>query len=66
MSRDDEISEVLRIAREASAVIASIYATPFEVEMKGPGDPVTRADREANELICRALERACPGDAVVA
>jgi 3'(2'), 5'-bisphosphate nucleotidase len=63
---DRELEEVLRIAREASALVSAVYATPFTVEMKGPGDPVTRADREANELICRALEAAFPGDAIVA
>jgi 3'(2'), 5'-bisphosphate nucleotidase len=63
---DAEIATVLRIAREASDRVSEIYATPFEVEMKGPGDPVTRADREANALICDALSRAFPGDAILA
>lgn len=63
---DAEIARVLRIAREASDRVAAIYATPFEVELKGPGDPVTRADREANDLICDALSRAFPGDAIIA
>lgn len=63
---DRELEELLRIAREASAVVRAVYATPFSVEMKGPNDPVTRADREANELICARLAASFPGEAVVA
>src|SRR6185437_9609041 len=53
-SMDRELEEVIRIARRAGEVVRAVYATPFTVEMKGPNDPVTRADREANELICGA------------
>src|SRR4029077_18943512 len=56
----------LRIALEASDVVNRVYATPFEVEFKGKDDPVTRADREANELACERLARAFPGVAIVA
>ena len=52
---DRELDEIVRIARAAAAIVMDVYATPFTVEMKGPGDPVTRADREANALICSAL-----------
>ena len=61
-----EIDVALATARRASALIMEIYATPFTVEMKGPDDPVTRADREANTLICAALAEAFPGDAIIA
>jgi 3'(2'), 5'-bisphosphate nucleotidase len=61
-----ELDEVLSIARRASELILAVYATPFTVEMKGPNDPVTRADREANDLICTALAAAFPGDAILA
>ncbi|XXX78173.1 3'(2'),5'-bisphosphate nucleotidase CysQ [Sorangium sp. So ce134] len=63
---DRELDEIVRIARAAAAVVMDVYATPFAVEMKGPGDPVTRADREANALICGALEAAFPGEAILA
>ncbi|APR80970.1 3'(2'),5'-bisphosphate nucleotidase [Minicystis rosea] len=66
MDTDRELAEVLRIARLASERVSAVYATPFTVELKGPGDPVTRADREANEIICRALEASFPGDAILA
>ncbi|MEO5731102.1 MAG: 3'(2'),5'-bisphosphate nucleotidase CysQ [Byssovorax sp.] len=61
-----ELDVALATARRASALILEIYATPFTVELKGPDDPVTRADREANTLICEALAAAFPGDAIVA
>ncbi|WP_437756896.1 3'(2'),5'-bisphosphate nucleotidase CysQ family protein [Sorangium sp. So ce1389] len=63
---DRELDEIVRIARAAAAIVMDVYATPFTVEMKGPGDPVTRADREANALICSALEAAFPGEAILA
>jgi 3'(2'), 5'-bisphosphate nucleotidase len=46
--------------------VREVYATAFSVEMKGPNDPVTRADREANLLICDLLGEAFPGEAVIA
>jgi 3'(2'), 5'-bisphosphate nucleotidase len=63
---DQELEEILRIARAASIVVREVYATAFSVELKGPNDPVTRADREANTLICSLLGEAFPGDAVIA
>jgi len=63
---DDEMREILRIAELASARVMEIYATDFTVELKGPEDPVTRADREANEIIVSALTRAFPDVGMVA
>jgi len=64
--KDSELETVLAIAREAAQLIRTIYVTPFSVEMKGPNDPVTRADREANALICQRLEESFPGAAILA
>jgi 3'(2'), 5'-bisphosphate nucleotidase len=60
------LGDVLAIARRASALIMQVYAAPFEVEFKEKDDPVTRADREANALICAALEAQYPGVPIVA
>jgi 3'(2'), 5'-bisphosphate nucleotidase len=61
------IAEVLSdIAARASELVLEVYETRFEVEFKGPSDPVTEADRRANELICRELEREFPGVPIVA
>ncbi len=57
---------MLRIAREASTLVARIYATDFSVDYKGPADPVTQADREANALICARLGEAFGDVPVVA
>jgi 3'(2'), 5'-bisphosphate nucleotidase len=57
---------MIRIASEAAAVVAEVYAKPFEVEYKGPRDPVTVADRRANDLICERLAREFPGTPIVA
>jgi 3'(2'), 5'-bisphosphate nucleotidase len=64
--KDSELESVLEIAREAAQLIREVYVTPFSVELKGPNDPVTRADREGNELICRRLEERFPGAAILA
>jgi 3'(2'), 5'-bisphosphate nucleotidase len=66
LHNDVELTGVMRIARAAAALVMEVYATPFTVELKGPEDPVTRADREANALICRELEAAFPGEAILA
>jgi len=61
-----ELAVLLRIASEAAKVVMSVYARPFEVEFKGPQDPVTEADKLANTLICEQLAREFPGVPIVA
>jgi 3'(2'), 5'-bisphosphate nucleotidase len=63
---DGELREILRISEIASKRVMEIYATDFVVEEKGPEDPVTRADREANDIITNELARAFPDAAIVA
>jgi len=65
MTTDHEIEEALRIARVAERHVRSIYGTSYTVELKAPGDPVTRADREASDLICASLAASFPGDAIL-
>jgi 3'(2'), 5'-bisphosphate nucleotidase len=66
VNRADELEIMLRVAREASVIIARIYATNFSVDYKGPADPVTQADREANALICARLAESFGTTPVVA
>jgi 3'(2'), 5'-bisphosphate nucleotidase len=66
LNRIEELETMLRIAREASTLVARIYATDFAVDYKGPADPVTQADREANALICTRLAEAFGNVPVVA
>ena len=61
-----ELEELLRIARAASDIVMEVYATPFRVDMKSPGDPVTEADRRANDLLCREIAASFPGECIVA
>jgi len=58
MNRAEELEVMLRVAREASTVIERVYATDFTVDYKGPADPVTEADRQANALIVARLAEA--------
>lgn len=66
MNSQAELNELVRIARAASDVVMDVYASPFTVEMKSPGDPVTMADKRANELLCREIAASFPGEAIVA
>lgn len=61
-----ELNVMLRIASEAARVVMDVYGRPFDVDYKAPQDPVTEADRRANELICEQLEREFPGVPIVA
>ncbi|HVJ17541.1 MAG TPA: inositol monophosphatase family protein [Polyangiaceae bacterium] len=57
---------LLDISARASKVVLEVYGTAFDVEYKGPSDPVTIADKRANELICTELAREFPGVPIVA
>ena len=61
-----ELDCLAAIAREAGRGIMGIYASDFQVDYKGPGDPVTDADRAANTLICARLHAEFPDAAIVA
>ena len=65
-SREQAAFEALAIAREAADLVMRVYAAPFEVDYKAKDDPVTRADREANDLACERLARSFPGVPIVA
>lgn len=60
----ETLEKMLAIARDASALVARVYATHFDIQYKGPADPVTNANRAANTLVCERL-RAAFGDAAV-
>ncbi|MGC4090009.1 MAG: 3'(2'),5'-bisphosphate nucleotidase CysQ [Polyangiaceae bacterium] len=62
----EELATLVGIAAEAAEVVFQIYQTPFQVDYKGPRDPVTDADRAANTLICERLQVAFPGVPIVA
>ncbi|HKC63394.1 MAG TPA: 3'(2'),5'-bisphosphate nucleotidase CysQ [Pyrinomonadaceae bacterium] len=65
-----ELKVALRLAREAGAAILEYYGSPLHVERKVDADeytePVTQADRVANELIVNGLRSEFPDDGILA
>ncbi|MBK6692059.1 MAG: hypothetical protein IPG50_07635 [Myxococcales bacterium] len=58
---------VVELVARAGAVVRDRYARrDLAVEYKGPNDPVTEADRAANELLCEGLAKLLPGAQVIA
>ena len=63
---EQEEATAVEIAREAGKILMQVYATDFSIAYKGSADPVTTADKRANEYIVDALRTAFPNDGVVA
>jgi 3'(2'), 5'-bisphosphate nucleotidase len=65
-----ELNVALKLARDAGAAILQYYDVPIEIERKIDADehtePVTQADRTANELIVKGLRREFPDDGILA
>jgi 3'(2'), 5'-bisphosphate nucleotidase len=64
-----ELRVAAELARAAGAAILEQYKGPLDVEQKNQDDgsePVTQADRIANELIVTGLQREFPGDGILA
>ena len=59
MWKDEKLTSLLKIAREAGAEILSIYSRvdDCKVAYKDDNSPITEADRRANSLITRALSQ---------
>ncbi len=67
MDRADALAKMLDAARAASEIVMRVYGEEdIGAELKGPNDPVTRADKEANALILARLARDLPGIPIVA
>ena len=54
------------VAFDAGDQIMEVYRAEFTVDYKGPDDPVTVADKRANELICDRLAKFYPDIPIVA
>src|SRR6476659_10350814 len=64
-----ELRIALELAREAGAAILDLYEGPLDIEQKANADdrePVTQADRLANEIIVARLRQEFPGDGILA
>ncbi|MBX3229148.1 MAG: 3'(2'),5'-bisphosphate nucleotidase CysQ [Labilithrix sp.] len=67
VDRADVMEKLVKAAAAAAEVVMKIYAESDPgVELKGPNDPVTRADKEANALLLEHLARDFPGVPLVA
>ena len=58
ISLAEQIGEV---ARRAGRVIMDVYHSDFDVEVKDDASPVTRADREAEDMIFRMIREGITG-----
>ena len=66
---DHELRIALDLAREAGAAILDLYEGPLHIEQKANADdrePVTQADKLANELIVQRLQSEFPDDGILA
>jgi 3'(2'), 5'-bisphosphate nucleotidase len=62
-----ELNVALELARSAGAAILEFYNRPLKIEQKEEDhEPVTQADRVANELIVQRLQQEFPGDGILA
>lgn len=65
--REEWLPKILATARAASEIVMRVYGeADVGVEYKTPGDPVTRADKEANALILARIGADFPGVPIVA
>jgi 3'(2'), 5'-bisphosphate nucleotidase len=62
---DRETAVAVDLARRAGAIVLRHRAPGIQVEHKAHDEPVTRADRESNELILAGLRAAFPDDAIL-
>ena len=62
---DKELEVARQLAREAGKILMQYYRDGAQVEWKGHDDPVTAADKAANEMLVRELSRAFPHDAIL-
>jgi 3'(2'), 5'-bisphosphate nucleotidase len=60
-----ELEVARALAREAGAEVVRMRSGSLGIEMKPGDEPVTAADKRANELIVEGLRRAFPDDPVV-
>jgi 3'(2'), 5'-bisphosphate nucleotidase len=67
IDREDVLVKLLAMARGASELVMEIYgSSDLGAELKGPNDPVTRADKEANAFILAEIAKHLPGIPIVA
>lgn len=61
----EELAFTIRIAQEAGTIVNTFYVGSSEVEYKSPDEPVTEADRSANQHIVSRIAAAFPDDGIL-
>lgn len=59
------LTPLLQATKEAGAKILEIYATDFDIEIKGDDSPLTAADKAANKVLMEYIEKYTPEIPVV-
>ena len=62
----EELAFAERVAREAATIVNTFYIGSSEVRYKTDDEPVTEADRSANQHILARIEAKYPNDGVLA
>ena len=60
MVENINIEDIKDIAFKSGEAVLKIYNQDFEVEYKDDNSPLTKADLEANRIICQSLEKLYP------
>jgi 3'(2'), 5'-bisphosphate nucleotidase len=63
---ETELQVACELARVAGRALLAVYGSDLTVELKGASDPVTEADRSANDLLVRGLRARFADDGIVA
>jgi 3'(2'), 5'-bisphosphate nucleotidase len=63
---EKELEFAIRIAQEAGEIVMRYYRREVETDWKGFNDPVTAADREANEFLVQEIRAEFPDDGILA
>lgn len=61
----EEIEFASKLAREAATIVNTFYVGSSEVRYKSENEPVTEADRSANQHIVTTIQEAYPNDGIL-
>ena len=61
----EEIEFASKLAREAATIVNTFYVGSSEVRYKSENEPVTEADRSANQHIVTRIQAAYPDDGIL-
>lgn len=62
---NEELTFIARVAREAATIVSTFYVGSSEVRYKDADEPVTEADRSANQHILTRIQTRYPDDGIL-